>query len=289
MPGSAPVPLPWHPGSRLGGARVCDTEAMTIVLIAALLYLAAGGLLVANVSRRLQPRGALWLVPALLAVSLHVARHVIAWHAAGGPDLHFFAALSLVGLGMAALTTMVGAAGRMAALGVVVFPLAALTLLGYESHGVQTATSLGWRLQLHAWLALLAYATLAVAALLALMSWLQERALRRREFHRWLRALPPLVELEALLFRTISFGFVLLSATLLTGVVFVENLLTQDLMHKTVLSVLSWLSFGALLLGRWRYGWRGSVAVRWTLVAMALLILGFFGSKFVIELVLGRA
>lgn len=261
---------------------------MTIVLIAAVFYVAAALLLVAGVGRSARLRAPVWLVPAVLATGLHATRHMLAWHSAGGADLHFFAALSLVGLGMAALTTMVGATGRMAALGVVVFPLSALTLLGYESHGAERATALDWRLQLHAWLALLAYATLAIAALLAMMLWLQERALRRREFHRWLRALPPLVELESLLFRTISVGFVLLSATLLTGALFVENLLAQDLVHKTVLSILSWLAFGALLLGRRRYGWRGAVAVRWTLVAMGLLILAFFGSKFVIELVLGR-
>jgi ABC-type uncharacterized transport system permease subunit len=71
-------------------------------------------------------------------------------------------------------------------------------------------------------------------------------------------------------------------------VLFVENLLAQHLIHKTVLSVLSWLAFGGLLLGRWQYGWRGATAVRWTLVAMTLLILAFFGSKFVLELVLGQ-
>ena len=147
---------------------------------------------------------------------------------------------------------------------------------------------LDWRLLLHAWLALLAYATLAIAAVLAVFLWLQERALRRREFHRWLRALPPLTELETLLFRTIMAGFVLLGAVLLTGVLFVDDLLAQHLVHKTVLSVMSWLAFGALLVGRWRLGWRGATAVRWTLVAMALLLLAFFGSKFVLELVLAR-
>ena len=52
--------------------------------------------------------------------------------------------------------------------------------------------------------------------------------------------------------------------------------------------VLSWLAFGALLLGRWRYGWRGAKALRWTLIAMALLLLAFFGSNLVLELVLQR-
>jgi ABC-type uncharacterized transport system permease subunit len=266
---------------------------MTIVLIAAALYLVATGLLVVGVRRAStvevpDHRARIWLLPAIVAVALHGAAHVLAWRAAAGLDLHFFAALSLVGIGMAALTTLYGATGRMAALGVIVFPIAAASVLAYAHYGHAGAAQLDWRLQLHAWCALLAYATLAVAALLAIMLLLQERAMRRREFHGWLRALPPLTELESLLFRTIAVGFVLLTATLLSGVLFVENLLAQHLMHKTVLSVLSWLAFGALLLGRWRYGWRGAVAVRWTLAAMALLVLAFFGSKFVLELLLGH-
>lgn len=262
---------------------------MTLVLVSVLFYLLATGLLVNGMhgDRRTARH---WAWAAVVAVLAHVLVHALSWRADGGADMHFYAALSLVGLGMALLTTLVGLGGRMAALGVVVYPLASTMLLLFaaQGHGTSAAEALDWRLQLHAWLALLAYATLAVAALLAIMLWLQERALRRREFHRWLRALPPLVELETLLFRTISTGFVLLTATLLTGILFVDNLLAQHLVHKTVLSVLSWLTFGALLIGRWRYGWRGSTAVRWTLVAMVLLVLAFFGSKFVLELVLRR-
>lgn len=270
-------------------ARLCDTSPMTLVLVSALFYLFATGLLVTSLHGD-RPRSRLWAGPAVVALVAHGLVHAHAWQDSGGTDMHFFAALSLVGLGMALLTTLVGLGGRMAALGVVVYPLASTMLLlcAAKGHGTTAGPSLDWRLQLHAWLALLAYATLAVAALLAIMLWLQERALRRREFHRWLRALPPLVELETLLFRTISAGFVLLTATLLTGVLFVEDLLAQHLVHKTVLSVLSWLTFGALLVGRWRYGWRGSVAVRWTLAAMILLVLAFFGSKFMLELVLRR-
>jgi len=260
---------------------------MTIVLIAAVLYVAAAALLVVNLEREHPTRS--WLLPVMAALTLHATNHAMAWQSTGATDLHFFAALSLVGLGMAAVTTLYGATGRMAALGAIVFPIAAGSLVAYASKGPAQTTVLDWRLQLHAWCALLAYATLAVAALLAIMLWAQERALRRREFHVWLRALPPLVELETLLFRTIVVGFILLTATLLTGLLFVENLFAQHLIHKTVLSVLSWLTFGGLLLGRWRYGWRGAIAVRWTLVAMALLVLAFFGSKFVLELVLGRS
>jgi ABC-type uncharacterized transport system permease subunit len=272
---------------REGGA-LCDTAEMAIVLIASALYLLSTALL----ARQLAQAGpgapfGLWIAPALAAL-LHATAHVQAWHAAGGANLHFFSAMSLVGLGMAGLTVLVGARGRMAALGVIVFPIAATTLLAYGWIGRQDPQPLDWRLQLHAWCALLAYATLAIAALLAILLWLQERALRERRLHGWQRALPPLVELETLLFRTITVGFILLTATLLTGVLFVEDLLAQDLAHKTVFSVLSWLGFGALLMGRWRYGWRGATAARWTLIAMALLVLGFFGSSLVLELILGR-
>jgi len=259
---------------------------MTIVLIAIVAYLAAALLLARalNASGAGVARG--WLAAAIPALLLHAGYHVqVAW-SAGGPDLHFFSALSLVSLGMAGMTTLVGARGRMAALGVFAFPLAAVLLGAYHWHGHAPSPPLDWRLQLHAWLALLAYATLAIAALTALMLRVQDRALRQRRFNAWMRALPPLTELETLLFRTIAVGFALLSLVLLTGVLFVEDLLSQHLVHKTVLSVLSWLVFGILLLGRWRYGWRGVRAVRWTLAAMVLLLLAFFGSKFVLELVL---
>src|SRR5690606_21295852 len=165
-----------------------------------------------------------WAFAALVAVALHAAHHARDWQLAGGADLHFFAALSLVGLGMAALTTLYGATtGRLQALGVVVFPLAAVTLAA-DAATPGTAGAVGdWRLQLHAWSALLAYATLAIAAVLAVMLWMQERALRRRDYPAWLGALPPLVQLEALLFRTIGAGFLLLTATLPTGVLVVVD------------------------------------------------------------------
>lgn len=260
-------------------------ELLTPVL-AALAYLAAAtGLVLGLRAGRPQPR-VLWLV--LPALVLHAATHAHGWIALNGPDLHFFAALSLVSLGMAALSTLAAATQRMDALGVVVYPLAGLLVLLYHFAGHGQADALGWRLQLHAWLALLAYAALAVAALIAMMLWFQERALRQRQLHGWLRALPPLVQMETLLFRSLGASFVLLSLALLTGVVFVQNLLEQHLWHKTVLSFLSWIVLGVLLFGRWRFGWRGQRAVKLTLTSMLLLLLAFFGSKYVLEVLLQR-
>ncbi|WP_290885600.1 cytochrome c biogenesis protein CcsA [Arenimonas sp.] len=263
--------------------------AFAFAIVASVLYLLASHQLAGH-AQGPNPTSRRWLLLAVPAVLVHAGLHIAAWRLLGGADLHFFAALSLVGLGMAALTTGLGPAQRIEALGIIVFPLAAAVLLAYAGFGGGLPRrDLGWPLQLHALLALLAYATLAVATLLALMLWFQDRALRQRHLGGWLRVLPPLTQMETLLFRCLGVGFGLLSLTLLTGVVFVENLFAQDLGHKTVLSMLSWAVLGVLLFGRWRWGWRGPRAVKLTLVAMGLLLLAFFGSKFVYELVLGRS
>ena len=257
---------------------------MEIVLIAILLYLVATGLLLQQ--GNVAPVRGRWLGLGVAAVTLHAVYHgLVIWQTPGGADMHFFAALSLVGLGMAGLTTAVAVRGQMTALALVAYPMAALLLVAYHLYGHAPSPALGWRLETHAWMALLAYATLTLVAVLALMLRIQERALRTRQSSNWSRRLPPLNELETLLFRTLTVGFVLLTLTLVTGVLFVDDLLAQKLVHKTVLSVLSWAVFGVLLLGRWRRGWRGRKAVRLVLIASALLLLAFFGSKAAIELI----
>lgn len=263
---------------------------MWIAIAAAVFYLLATRLLVKRMFDSVGAADAAVRL-GLFAAFLHAVLHAALWWQAGSADLHFFAALSLVTLGMAMLTGWFGPRQRLDALGVVVFPLAALAVLVLafiERAGAPPEEALGWQIGLHAWTALLAYATLALAALLAVLLWLQERALRKRHFAHWLRALPPLTQLETLLFRSIAAGFALLTLTLVTGALFVDDLLAQHLVHKTVLSILSWLLFGALLWGRRRYGWRGRRAVRLTLTAMALLFLAFFGSQLVLELILHR-
>lgn len=264
---------------------------MTLALIAAVFYVAAAALQARAVARDRGDATVPGAVLALVGAALHAADHLRVYHASGAVELHFFAALSLVALGVALITAALSFARPVGALGVVMYPIAALFAVLYAGTrgGSNTGATLDWQIQLHAGLALLAYATLSVAALLAIMLWVQERAMRRRQVATILRAFPPLTLLETLMFRLIGVGFALLTLALLSGAVFVENLFAQHLVHKTVLSLLAWGVFGALLIGRLRHGWRGRRAVRLTLSAMALLSLAFFGSKFVLELVLARA
>lgn len=108
--------------------------------------------------------------------------------------------------------------------------------------------------------------------------------------HGALAGMPPLLTLERLLFRILAIGFLLLTLTLGSGILFSEELFRQPLQlnHKTVFAFLSWLIFGGLLLGRWRYGWRGRRALRWTVAGFAVLLLTYVGTRFVMEVLLTR-
>jgi ABC-type uncharacterized transport system permease subunit len=142
----------------------------------------------------------------------------------------------------------------------------------------------------HLLIAMLAYSLFTIGSLHVLLMALLERRLHDGVLSQTLQQLPPLLAMEALLFRIIWAGFVLLTLTLASGVVFSEELFGRAARfnHKTVFGVLSWLIFAALLAGRHIYGWRGRVAVRWTLAGFLTLVLAYIGSKFVLEVILGR-
>lgn len=154
-------------------------------------------------------------------------------------------------------------------------------------------------LRVHLLIALAAYALITVAALHALLMALLDRHLHRpleapaerSIIGRVLDAQPPLLVQENLLFRVIWIGFAVLTAAVISGSMaslsLTGNILPFD--HKTVFTLLSWLTFGVLLLGRHIRGWRGRVALRWTLTGFAFLILAYTGSRFVLEVILHRS
>ena len=142
----------------------------------------------------------------------------------------------------------------------------------------------------HLVISLLAYSLFTIASLHVLLMALLERRLHGGELPLALQKLPPLLTMETLLFRIIAAGLVLLTLTLGSGIVFSEELFGKALRfnHKTVFGILSWLIFAALLGGRRLYGWRGRIAVRWTLTGFLMLVLAYVGSKFVLEVILGK-
>jgi len=261
-------------------------------LLAIACYLLASGMLVRPLFGHVMPATPVPLQRQALAVAtIAVLAHagVLLGMHRGALDLHFFAALSLVACVVSALTLLVNLTRPVAAVGVIVFPLTALLLALDSLVAPPTLPQpMDWQIKLHVTVALIAFSVLSIAAVLAIGLAIQERALRHRRFSPWLRALPPLTLSETLLFRLIVAGFALLTLTLLTGALFVGNLFGQHLVHKAVLSIIAWLVFGTLLYGRWRHGWRGRSAVNLTLIGMGVLLLAFFGSKFVLELILHR-
>ena len=227
---------------------------------------------------------------ALAGVLLHGYLVLATTMVDGGLRLGLFNAGSLAAWAVALL--LVVAAWRMPVenLGIAIFPIAGLfALAGALAPGGGTVISGSSRgLDLHIVSSILAYSLLTIAAFQAVLLAVQDRHLHNRQPGGIIRALPPLQTMERLLFRMIAVGFVLLSISLLSGLVFLEDLFAQHLIHKTVLSIAAWGVFGVLLWGRWKLGWRGRLAIRWTLAGFATLMLAYFGSKFVLELVLQR-
>ncbi len=256
------------------------------------LYVAALLALLAGLRGRIamQQGEKLSLALALPAVALHTVLLWLSSWSAAGVNLSIFNAASLLGWLMALMVVIAALRQPVHSLGLVVFPLAAALLaLSYQwSAPAAAMVPVGEPVDAHVIASILAYAVLGLASAQALLLAWQDRTLRRRRAGAIVGLLPALQSMEALLFQLLIIGWGLLSLSLLTGWLFVDNLFAQDLVHKTVLSMTAWLVFAALLIGRHRAGWRGRTAIRWTLFGFALLALAYFGSKVVLELILAR-
>jgi len=205
-----------------------------------------------------------------------------------GINLGFFGAGSLISWTVLLLLFTSSLSKPVENLGIVLLPLAALSIVLEMSLPAQhlLGADAPWGLRVHVLISLLAYSLLTLASVQAVLLAVQDHHLRNRHPGGFIRSLPPLQTMEALLFEMIALGFALLTLSLLSGIMFLEDMFAQHLVHKTVLSIVAWVVFGILLWGRHRSGWRGQKALIWTLVGFVVLMLAYCGSKFVIELVL---
>jgi ABC-type uncharacterized transport system permease subunit len=140
----------------------------------------------------------------------------------------------------------------------------------------------------HLIVSLLAFSLLLIAALQAIFMTAFERRLHTGASAAGLSDLPPLLTLEAILFRLIWAGYILLTLALASGIFFSEEVFgrAMPLTHKTVFAVMSWIVFGVLLAGRQIWGWRGRIALRWTISGFILLFLAYVASKFIAQVLL---
>ncbi len=224
------------------------------------------------------------------AVALHAAVLYPELITGNGLNLGFFNAASLIALLTVVVLLLAAIKQPVENLGIPVLPIAAasVALAGWNPGQHSAVTAGTWQLDLHILFSILAYSLFALAAVQAVLLAIQDRHLRNRHPGGFIRALPPLEIMERLLFQMIGTGFALLSAGLLTGSLFLEDIFAQHLVHKTILSIAAWAIFGILLWGRWKFGWRGRKAIRWTLSGFVFLLLAYFGTKLVLELILAR-
>jgi ABC-type uncharacterized transport system permease subunit len=225
----------------------------------------------------------------LAAVLAHTDAIVHMMRALGPYSIGLLEAVSLLAWTLAVVACFLSIEKQNRVIGAILLAVAGLgAVFTGTGHTYAEETAPGWELTAHILLSMGAAALLLAAAVTALVLVFYDRRLRTRRLSNLPAAFPPLDTLEKVMFRLIGAGFVLLTVALLTGFIFVTNLRIQHLEHKTILSCIAWVLFGVLLVGRIRYGWRGRSAVLWTLSGFGFLVLAYFGSKFVLEYLLGR-
>jgi ABC-type uncharacterized transport system permease subunit len=232
--------------------------------------------------------------PALLVGAAGLALHSLVLAelvtARGGPELPLGGVLSVVAWLLAGFALLAALKSRFAGLAAVLLPTAGIAALAalLPDPVAPRGTPPDWSIHAHVTLSILAYTLLSLGAGLAVLFLYRDRTLRRRQLTAWTRILPPLESLESALFTALIAGFSLLTLALFSGLMFLQDIFAQHLLHKTVLSLVAWGVFAVLLLGRFWLGWRGRQAVHWVLAGYGLLALSYFGSRFVLEYILGR-
>lgn len=264
---------------------------MTINLtLSILLYVTATGLLLKQWISVKTEHNNLPLYVAAAAVIFHaLALHTIIF-TAQGVDIGFFSALTFTAWLMATLLVIASFSLPIGCLGLLVYPFAVITLIMRglsDQHHLLTGI-LARGLETHILFSLLAYSLLSVAVAQAILLAVQDKYLHNKHPSGFLHSLPSLETMEIMLFRIITLGVIALTVSLLSGFFYLEDMFAQHLVHKTILSLIAWAVFVVLLWGHYRYGWRGKIALKWSISGFTLLMLAYFGSKFVIELVLQK-
>lgn len=252
-------------------------------------YCLSAILIFRSLNRSQAPARWLMLTPALVGsiVQVVLLKQLI-YPQAGVINLEFFTALCLISW-LVSLQILISSLYRpLETLGIVMFPFSGLTALLASLYPAQQPIPIASTpyLQSHILISVIAYSLLMLSALQAITLAYQDRSIRSHHPGGFIRHLPPLHDMETLFFQMLGFGFIFLTTSLITGFIFVDNLFAQHLVHKTILSIISWVILAILLYGRFKFGWRGKTAIRWTLAAFVFIMLAYFGSKLVLEFIL---
>jgi len=258
-------------------------------IIAALLYAALAASLATQIIRQTTAH----LNYLLTGIAFTLIFHAVGIYGisikADGVQLSFFVVLSLTFWVINTVVLLSSRKKPLHNLFIFLLPLSSLAIIAaLLSHSHSSILQLNFQLASHVVLSILAWTLLTIATLQALLLAYQNHQLKTKANLQLLRYLPPLQTMEALLFEFLSVGELLLTLSIVTGFLFLDNIFAQHLVHKTVFSMAAWLVYGFLLIGKYRLGWRGNIAIRWTLAGFVFLMLAYFGSKLVLEIILHR-
>ena len=227
---------------------------------------------------------------AAIAIAIHGSLLFDSLTRGGGIHVSLASSVSLVGLQLAIIGTLAAIDSDLRGVAAGLIVLAAPTALANLTGPVEiTGSGLSWQLQTHVFTAMFAYGLLAAGAIVAVFALVQDRRLRAAKLSSVNQLFAPLEKTERVLYGVASAGIALLAMSMALGITFVENLFAQHLVHKTVLSLIALLVFGILLAGRHFAGWRGRRAIYLYLGGFALLFLAYFGSRYILEVVLHRS
>ncbi len=230
------------------------------------------------------------LLIAWLAAGLHALYIGVICQQQNGFDFSVLNMASLNMLGVVLIILLTAITKPVEKLGLILFPITAIILSLDISITSPPRLLLvhSSAMAVHILTSVLAFSLLTIAAFQAVLLTIQHSQLKRHPPTHFILLLPSLQTMEILLFKMIAAGVLILTLSLGTGFLFLHDLFAQHLVHKTVLSLFAWIIFCFILIGRQRYGWRGRVAVNWILAGFLLLLLGYFGSKFVLEQILEK-
>jgi ABC-type uncharacterized transport system permease subunit len=258
--------------------------------LACSLYLVSAAIqLFGNALDKTQRRN-LVISTALVAVGLHALFSYQEIYTGSGINIGIYPMAALTSLAIVVIVLASSFRRPVENLFILIFPFATFTVLMslFKESGYVPRSDLGSGIVAHILLSVAAYGLLTVAAFQAALLSFGDYELKHRNLG-VLHRLPPLQTMESLMFELIWSGLIFLSLSIATGFIFFEAGLSQDgLVHHTVITLAAWIVFATLLWGRHRLGWRGAVASRWTIAGFGLLVLGYFGSKLVMEVILGR-
>lgn len=162
-------------------------------------------------------------------------------------------------------------------LGIFVLPIAAVSV--FMPLVIPADHTINYTIGSHVVISLLAYSVLGIATAQAVLFRIQERRFKQNKLGMIIRSLPPLQLMGATMMQLLFIGYALLTLTLITGILFIENIFGQHLAHKTFFTIIAWIIYSLFLWGHFRFGWRGRIATRFIIWAYTFLLLAYVGTQ----------